>query len=192
MEDLRVIFFTGAGVSTESGVPTFQTQDGIRDKLYRSFANEHPEEYRDVIRMMVDSVENAKPNVAHKAIAECGFPVITMNVDGLHTKAGSKNVIEVHGKLPTRAQLEEADFPFTYRGMILYEDASPMYEQAIELVNSLEYENSYFVIVGTSFYTKISETLYEVAQKRHAQIILINENATVEVPEICELLKKFF
>ena len=107
MNKKKVIFFTGAGISVDSGIPTFQEQPGIRDKLTRDFANEYPEEYRNTIRQMLDSCENASPNAAHIAIAEGGFPVITMNVDQLHTKAGSKNVIEVHGVLPTREELEE-------------------------------------------------------------------------------------
>lgn len=123
MKRQRLIFFTGAGISVESGIPTFQEQPGIRDKLTRDFANEHSEEYRDTIRSMVNCCENANPNAAHLAIAELiDCPVITMNVDGLHTKAGSSNVIEIHGTLPTREMLEEYDFPLTYDGIVLYGD----------------------------------------------------------------------
>lgn len=123
MKRQRLIVFTGAGISVESGIPTFQEQPGIRDKLTRDFANEHPEEYRDTIRSMVNCCENANPNAAHLAIAELiDCPVITMNVDGLHTKAGSSNVIEIHGTLPTREMLEEYDFPLTYDGIVLYGD----------------------------------------------------------------------
>ena len=175
MEKQKVIFFTGAGISVDSGIPTFQEQPGIRDKLTRDFANEHPEEYRDTIRQMVNSCENAEPNAAHKAIAETGFPVITMNVDRLHTKACSKNVIEVHGVLPSREVLEEDDFPLTY-------------ETAIKIVRALEYDNSYFVIVGTSFYTGISEQLYKIAKQRHAKIVVVNDNASERVPIICKNL----
>ena len=140
---------------------------------------------------MVDSCEKAEPNAAHFAIAELGFPVITMNVDKLHHKAGSKDVIEVHGILPTREQLEEENFPMEYDGIVLYGDLAPKYEDAIRLVKRLEYNNSYFVIVGTSFYTGISEKLYRLAKQRHAKIIIINDNATTRVPEICNMLKRF-
>lgn len=190
MRKERVIFFTGAGISADSGIPTFQNQPGIRDRLTREFANEHPEEYRATIRQMVDACEHAMPNAAHLAIAEAGFPVITMNVDGLHTKAGSEHVIEVHGILPTREMLEEEDFPLTYDGIVLYGDLAPKYEEAKRLVKSLEYENSYFVIVGTSFYTGISVTLYRIAQQRHATILIIDENASIRVPAICQSFKK--
>ena len=107
----KVIFFTGAGISVDSGIPTFQEQPGIREKLSRDFANDFPETYRKTIGEMLDTVENAEPNAAHLAIAKAGFPVITMNVDKLHTKAGSSDVVEVHGVLPTREQLEDKYFP---------------------------------------------------------------------------------
>lgn len=190
MEKQRVIFFTGAGISVDSGIPTFQEQPGIRDRLARDFANEHPEEYRNTIRQMVNSCENAEPNAAHIAIAETGFPVITMNVDRLHSKAGSKNVIEVHGVLPSREVLGEEDFPLTYDGIVLYGDLAPKYEDAVKMVRALEYENSYFVIVGTSFYTGISEQLYKIAKQRHAKIVVVNDNASERVPIICKNLKK--
>lgn len=188
MDRQNVIFFTGAGISVDSGIPTFQSQPGIRDILTRDFANEHPEEYRDTIRQMLNSCEEAKPNAAHIAIAEKGFPVITMNVDRLHTKAGSKNVIEVHGVLPTREELEEELFPITYDGIVLYGDLAPQYDTAIKLVKQLEYDNSYFIIVGTSFYTGISEQLYRIAKQRHAKIEIINDNASKRVPIICKKL----
>lgn len=186
MNRQNIIFFTGAGISVDSGIPTFQEQPRIRDKLTRDFANEHPEEYRDTIRQMLNSCERAKPNVAHIAIAEGGFPVITMNVDRLHTKAGSKNVIEVHGVLPTRKELEEELFPLTYDGIVLYGDLAPKYDDAIKMVKQLEYDNSYFIIVGTSFYTKISEQLYRIAKQRRAKIEIINDDASQRVPAICK------
>lgn len=195
MEDLnmfreKLIFFTGAGISVESGIPTFQEQPGIREKLSRDFANEFPEQYRETIRGMVDAVKNAEPNAAHKAIAEFDVPVITMNVDRLHSKAGSKSVIEVHGVLPTREQLNEPYFPAEYKGIVLYGDMAPMYEEAYRAVKRLEYGNSYFVIIGTSFYTGISAQLKRLAEQRNAKILLINSNAATRVPELCKQLKK--
>lgn len=190
MERQKLIFFTGAGISVESGIPTFQEQPGIRDRLSRDFANDHPEEYWDTIRSMVNCCKNAKPNAAHLAIAELDCPVITMNVDRLHTKAGSKNVIEVHGVLPDTDTLEDDDFPLTYDGIVLYGDIAPKYEDAIKLVKSLEYDNSYFVVVGTSFYTVISELLMKIAKQRKANIVVVNDNAITRVPVICKNIKR--
>ena len=186
----KVIFFTGAGISVESGIPTFQKQPGIRDKLHRDFANNYPELYRKTIRDMVNVCENAEPNAAHKAIAELGCPVITMNIDRLHTKAGSKDVIEVHGVLPTREELEYEYFPEEYRGIVLYGDMAPKYYDAKQLVKKLEFGDSIFVIVGTSFYTGIADELLDTARRRAAEVVIINDNASTRVPEICDMIRR--
>ena len=185
----KVIFFTGAGISVESGIPTFQEQSGIRDKLTRDFAITFPEEYRETVRGMVDACENAEPNAAHIAIAELGCPVITMNVDRLHIKAGSKHVIEVHGVLPSREELDYAYFPEEYRDIVLYGDAAPKYQDAIRLVRNLEFGNSAFVIVGTSFYTGINDVLLHTARTRAADVFIINDDAATKVPEMCRYLR---
>ena len=190
MKTQKIIFFTGAGISVESGIPTFQEQPGIRDRLTRDFAIEFPEMYRETIRGMVDACENAEPNAAHKAIAELGCPVITMNVDRLHTKAGSDNVIEVHGVLPTREELEYEYFPAEYRDIVLYGDHAPKYSDAIRLVEGLKFGESAFVVVGTSFYTSISEVLLCIARQRAADVIVINDNAATKVPEVCKWLRE--
>ena len=192
MEKQKIIFFTGAGISAESGIPTFQEQPGIRTKLTRSFADSNPEEYRETIRGMMEVCEQAKPNAAHYAIAELGCPVITMNVDRLHTKAGSEQVIEVHGEFPTKEQLEAPDFASAYRGIVLYDDVAPRYDDAVKLVKSLEYGNSHFIIVGTSFYTGISQKLLKLAKQRKATVIVIDENAAERVPVICNNMKHIY
>ena len=189
MQKYKVLFFTGAGISAASGIPTFQVQEGIRDKLTRDFANEHPEEYRETIRSMKKICDKAQPNAAHMAIAKYNFPVITMNVDQLHTKAGSTNVTEVHGVLPTIEELNEPDFPLMYDKLVLYGDIAPQYEVATKMVKSLEYGNSFFIIVGTSFYTAISDVLHRLAKKQKAKVIIVNDNAVERVPKICESLK---
>ncbi len=108
----KIVFFGGAGVSTESGIPDFRSVDGLYNQHYKyppeqiishSFFIENPEEffrfYRD--RMIF---ENAKPNAAHLKLAEWEkkgilSAVVTQNIDGLHLKAGSRNVIELHGSV---------------------------------------------------------------------------------------------
>lgn len=188
----KVIFFTGAGISAESGIPTFAEMDGIRDKLSRDFARSHPVEYIQTIREMKEVCDKAEPNAAHIAIAKAGFPVITMNIDKLHTKAGSEHVIEVHGKLPTEEQLNRGLFVAQeYGGIVLYGDSAPEYQTAGSLIDKLKYKDSYFVIVGTSFYTTISSQALKWAQMRGAKIILINHNATTEVPEVCARLSNW-
>ena len=111
-EGKRIVFFGGAGVSTESGIPDFRSADGLYNQKYKfpperiishSFFMSQPEEfyrfYRD--RMIFP---DAKPNAAHLKLAELEragklSAVITQNIDGLHTAAGSRNVIELHGSV---------------------------------------------------------------------------------------------
>ena len=111
-ESERVVFFGGAGVSTESGIPDFRSTDGLYNQQYdyppeqilsHTFFMRWPEEffrfYRD--KMLAPS---AKPNKAHRALAKLEeqgklTAVITQNIDGLHQKAGSKRVYELHGSV---------------------------------------------------------------------------------------------
>jgi NAD-dependent deacetylase len=108
----RIVFFGGAGVSTESGIPDFRSPDGLYKQKYKyppeeilshSFFVAYPEEfytfYRDKVLFLT-----AKPNAAHKKLAELEAAgrltaVITQNIDGLHQAAGAKNVLELHGSV---------------------------------------------------------------------------------------------
>lgn len=108
----NIVFFGGAGVSTESGIPDFRSVDGLYHLKYdyppeqilsRSFFQKKPEEfYRFYYDKMI--YQNAAPNITHKRLAELEAAgklkaVITQNIDGLHQSAGSKNVIELHGSI---------------------------------------------------------------------------------------------
>lgn len=172
-----ILAFTGAGISKASGIPTFEEQEGeaIRDKLTRSFANRNPEEYNNVIQRMYKTCEAAKPNDAHMALAEYKVPVITMNVDQLHQRAGSEYVLELHGHLPDT--------------IVLYEDPAPNYGVAYDLVERL-HEGDILLIVGTSFYTTVSESLRILARSAGARIVLINEDAEHRVREFLEEQKR--
>jgi NAD-dependent deacetylase len=107
----RVVVFTGAGVSAESGLPTFRTTDNAmwREVDVRNFA--YPDGYRrnqpDAWRWYAGRAEAAsrvEPNPAHYAIAEIerqvdDFLLVTQNIDGLHQRAGSRQLLELHGNL---------------------------------------------------------------------------------------------
>lgn len=106
----RIVFFGGAGVSTESGIPDFRSVDGLYNQKYdyppetiisHSFFEAYPEEFYRFYRDKL-IVRNAKPNAAHLRLAQLEkegklTAVITQNIDGLHQAAGSKNVLELHG-----------------------------------------------------------------------------------------------
>jgi len=107
----KIVFFGGAGVSTESGLKDYRSKDGIyntynkygippEEILSIDFFEENPQVFYDFYREYF--ICNAQPNSAHKAVAQLEkfgkqVTVITQNVDGLHQKAGSTNVLELHG-----------------------------------------------------------------------------------------------
>ena len=111
-ESKRIVFFGGAGVSTESGIPDFRSTDGLYHQQYayppetilsHTFFMRKPEEFYRFYKDKMICLE-AKPNAAHLKLAElekCGklTAVVTQNIDGLHQMAGSKHVLELHGSV---------------------------------------------------------------------------------------------
>lgn len=186
----KVVFFTGAGISVDSGIPTFQEQEGIRDKLTRDFCLDNYNDYIENIKSMKRTMDKAQPNAAHYAIAEMDCPVITMNIDGLHEKAGAKNVIAIHGRMPTWKEIENENLRDKYGIPVLYGDNAPLYDEAYNIMFDLDLKQSYVVIVGTSFYTGISEELFQIAEKYATRVWIINGNASVEVPKVCAEIKE--
>ena len=115
-ESDNIVFFGGAGVSTESGIPDFRSVDGLYNQKYdyppetilsHTFYVSHTEEfyrfYRDKMLCLT-----AKPNTTHYKLAELEKAgklkaVVTQNIDGLHQAAGSKNVLELHGSVDRKS-----------------------------------------------------------------------------------------
>lgn len=111
-ESANIVFFGGAGVSTESGIPDFRSEDGLYHTKYsypperilsHSFFIQNPEVFYTFYREKILYLD-AKPNPAHKKLAELEKlgklkAVVTQNIDGLHQKAGSKTVYELHGSI---------------------------------------------------------------------------------------------
>jgi len=109
-ESNYIVFFGGAGVSTESGIPDFRSQDGLYSMKYKyppetivshTFFTRKTEEFYDFYRDKL-IIKGAEPNITHKKLAEMEQKgklkaVITQNIDGLHQMAGSKEVLELHG-----------------------------------------------------------------------------------------------
>ena len=111
-ESDNIVFFGGAGVSTESGIPDFRSVDGLYNQkydyppetilshtFYRKKTDEFYRFYRDKMLCL-----NAEPNITHKKLAELEQAgklkgIVTQNIDGLHQKAGSRNVMELHGSV---------------------------------------------------------------------------------------------
>ena len=110
------VALTGAGVSTESGIPDFRSPTGIWAEVdpmeyasLRAF-REDPEKVWSFYALRIDLLTGAEPNAAHHALAELerrGFvqAIVTQNIDLLHTRAGSREVVEVHGSIRTASCL---------------------------------------------------------------------------------------
>jgi len=147
----NVVFFTGAGISAESGIPTFRGAGG----LWRNFRAEDlatpaafardPELVLEWYEWRRGLIRPAEPNAAHTAIASLADAVVvTQNVDGLHARAGSQNVIELHGNIfrerPSSAYMRP---DVVWFGEMLPADAMERASEAIRRADLL-------VVIGTS------------------------------------------
>lgn len=201
----RIVFFGGAGVSTESGIPDFRSADGLYSQQYKyppeqivshTFFTRYPDEfyrfYRD--RMIFP---DAKPNAAHLKLAELEqagklSAVITQNIDGLHQAAGSKNVIELHGSVhrnyctkcgkfyPLSAVTESAGIPECECGGRIKPDVV-LYEESL---NSEDIENAVteiaaadtLIIGGTSLVVYPAAGFVNYFKGKH--LVVINKSPT--------------
>ena len=167
-----IIAFTGAGISKASGIPTFDEMGDLREKLERNFATRHKDEFNSIMAQLSATCKQAEPNDAHIALAEYNIPVITMNIDSLHVRAGSKNVLEVHGSLREN-------------NVVLYGDSAPVYTEALDWVDRLGNKDT-ILIIGTSFYTTFSSQLKRIAENNDVNIVMINADAEHEVRKYLE------
>ncbi len=201
----NIVFFGGAGVSTESGIPDFRSVDGLYNQKYKyppetiishSFYVKKPEEfykfYKD--RMIFT---DAKPNGAHKALAKLDQEgklkaVITQNIDGLHQLAGSREVLELHGSIHrnycTRCgQFYDLDYvknsqgiPHCSCGGMIKPDVV-LYEEGLDqkvLRKSVEYiaRADMLIVGGTSLVVYPAAGLIDYY--RGNKLVLINKSAT--------------
>ena len=201
----NIVFFGGAGVSTESGIPDFRSQDGLYNTQYkyppetilsRSFFMSNPSEFYKFYRNKMVFL-NAKPNPAHFALAkleEIGKlkAIVTQNIDGLHTMAGSKNVIELHGALrrnycmdckepyTLELMLEAKDIPICRCGgiirpdVVLYEEA--LDESVIQNAVSSIINSDMLIIGGTSLMVYPAAAFIDYYKGN--KLVLINMSST--------------
>ena len=194
---MNICALTGAGISKASNIPTFEEMGDLRDKLSRSYFNRHPRDFYDAVLTMKDRIDAALPNEAHLALAAYRIPIVTMNIDGLHQRAGSleNQVLEVHGHLrtifcphcqgeyPFEASRSSLLCPACHTGIlhphvVLYGDAIPRLDEALTLATQADL----LLIVGTSFYTSTAHFIRDAARSKGAQIKTINEDAEHQLP----------
>ncbi len=201
----QVVFFGGAGVSTESGIPDFRSTDGLYHQKYpfppetmlsHTFYRQHPEEffafYRD--KMLYPQ---AKPNAAHRKLAELEqagklTAVVTQNIDGLHQAAGSQKVFELHGSVlrnycercgkfyPEETILSSGGVPHCSCGGIIKPDVV-LYEEGLNqdvmegAVRAIM-DADMLIIAGTSLVVYPAAGL--IRYYRGNRLVLINKSAT--------------
>ena len=204
-ESKRIVFFGGAGVSTESGIKDFRSQDGLYNQKYpyppetilsRTFYDKEPEWfYRFYREKMI--CPDAKPNPAHLKLAELEeigklSAVITQNIDGLHTAAGSRNVLELHGSVHRNycqkcRKLYDAEWIMSFDNIpecscggrvkpdvVLYEEPldNSVVDRAVKAISQADM----MIIGGTSLAVYPAAGLIRYFHGKH--LVLINRDAT--------------
>lgn len=173
---VKIVAFTGAGISKSAGIPTFEEVEGLKEKLSLDYKNAHPKEYEEVRAKMIDNMRDKEPTIAHKALADLQIPIITMNIDCLHQKAGSRRVYQIHGN-------------YIANNIVLYGQDILYREESINLIiqtakQAKQYdEEAVFLVIGTSMQTAFANILVWVAEEYGMKVHYINENADEEVPK---------
>jgi NAD-dependent deacetylase len=201
----NIVFFGGAGVSTESGIPDFRSVDGLYSQKFShppevmlsySFFKSHTDEFYTFYKTKMLHL-NAKPNKAHVKLAELEKhgklkAVITQNVDGLHQLAGSQNVIEIHGsahrnycveckrKYGVEAITESAGIPKCECGGVIRPDVV-LYEEQLNMsiLNQAAHaiqKADVLIVGGTSLNVYPAAGL--VNYYRGGKFVLINKSST--------------
>lgn len=203
----RIVFFGGAGVSTESGIPDFRSENGVFNSMQKygetpeklvphSYFINHTKEFYQYYKENL-IFNDAKPNKAHIALAkleEIGKlkAVITQNIDGLHQKAGSKNVLELHGnadrnycqicnkKYDANYILESENIPRCECGGIIKPDVV-LYEEPLN-TGLLNFATSYIESADTLIVGGTSLVVYPAAglitHFKGENLVLINKSPT--------------
>jgi NAD-dependent protein deacetylases, SIR2 family len=207
---MNLVVLTGAGVSAESGIPTFRGKEG----LWKNFKPEElatPEAFRRNPKLVWEwydwrrqLISKAQPNKAHKLLAQLNAVIITQNVDGLHQRAGAKKVIELHGNIwrvrCTSCGKEYENYEVPLREMppkckfcngllrpavVWFGESLPM--DALEEAERLARSCEIFLVVGTSGVVYPAGLLPFVAKQHGAKVVEINPEST-PISEIADIV----
>ncbi|MBK6935708.1 MAG: NAD-dependent deacylase [Chitinophagaceae bacterium] len=226
MEKRKLVVLSGAGISAESGLKTFRDSDGlwegydVTEVATPRAWKKNPQLVLDFYNMRRKNVAEASPNAAHYGLAELekhfDITIITQNIDDLHERAGSTNIMHLHGEIfkmrsernyslvkETRGDIHLGDLAedgAQYRPHIVwFEEAVPMIEEAIPVVNSADI----FVLIGTSLvvypaaglinYVKKGTPVYVIDKKmpfvgQSGLITAIEKPATEGIEDLKKLL----
>lgn len=201
----NIVFFGGAGVSTESGIPDFRSKDGLYNQKYKyppeeilshEFFIENTEEFYEFYRDKMNSLKY-EPNITHKKLAYLEQEgklkaVITQNIDGLHQKAGSKNVLELHGSVLRNHCIKcnkfyDAEYVFNSEGIpkctcggiikpdvVLYRESldEEVLEKSVYAISKADL----MIVGGTSLMVSPANGL--IRYFRGSNLVLINKDKT--------------
>ncbi len=229
MSKKKLVVLTGAGISAESGLRTFRDTDGLWEgyDVYevatpRGFAKD-PKLVLDFYNMRRRDVAAAKPNGAHIGLAELekdfDVTIITQNIDDLHERGGSTNVVHLHGEIFKMRSVKNEERIYEIRGdinlgdlaedggqlrphIVWFEEPVPMIERAVEVMRTAEI----FAVIGTSLVVYPAAGLVNYAPWRIPKFIIdksipytqslynltaIEKPATEGVKELQKLLQAY-
>ncbi len=204
-ESKNIVFFGGAGVSTESGIPDFRSKDGLYNQKYKfppeeilshTFFMNNTEEFYKYYKDKMNSLKY-QPNITHKKLAEWENAgklnaVVTQNIDGLHQKAGSKKVYELHGSVLRNYCMKchkfyDAEFVFNSKDVptcecggiikpdvVLYEE--PLNEETMMKAIIAISQADMLIVGGTSLTVQPASSLINYYQGK--KLVLINKDTT--------------
>ena len=201
----NIVFFGGAGVSTESGIPDFRSKDGLYNQQYKyspetilshTFFMNKTEEFFKFYKLKMNSLIY-QPNITHIKLSELEArgklkAVITQNIDGLHQKAGSKVVYELHGSVLRNYCMNcnkfyDAEYVFNSNGIprcscggiikpdvVLYEEE--LDEETIENSTAAIQKADLLIVAGTSLTVQPASSLINFFRGKN--LVLINRDST--------------
>ena len=204
-ESNNIVFFGGAGVSTESGIPDFRSKDGLYNQKYKyppeeilsnTFFMNETEEFYKFYKDKLNSLKY-EPNITHIKLAELEQKgklkaVITQNIDGLHQKANTKNVLEIHGSVWRNYCMKchkfyDAQYVFNSTGIpkcecggiikpdvVLYEE--PLNDEVVEESIRAIHNADLMIVGGTSLTVYPASGLINYFREKN--LVLINRDAT--------------
>jgi NAD-dependent deacetylase len=178
MAELTMLALTGAGISKASGIPTFVDMPGIKEKLSVEYRSSHKEDFKATMQAMKEAIKGKQPNAAHKALAKFQVPIITMNIDGLHQKAGSDIVVECHGNMESNTVVLYGERGH-YTGAFDLLDVYRAYAEKRGLPKVL-------LVIGTSMQTMFANEFVNKAMYEGWKIIEINDDAEHKVLQVIQ------
>ena len=225
----KIVVFTGAGISAESGIRTFRDSDSLWEEYNINEVATHEAWFknRELVLEFYNKrrkqVLNAKPNAAHKALVDLekkyNVQIITQNIDDLHERAGSKNVLHLHGEVNKSRSTVDESLVYSIKGeelklgdkcekgsqlrphIVWFGEQVPMMDAAYEIAASADI----FIVIGTSLVvypaagvidyvpSKVPKYLIdpnEIKVSGINNITIIKEKASIGLPELVNRLLK--